>query len=67
MPFSLDDYPFIPMQITMLLQSVCRDIERIYRKFIWEDSSEKKKIHLIKWEFYQPKTNGVQLSAICIL
>ena len=39
-------------------ESVCRDIER-RRKFIWEDSCEKKKkIHLIKWEFYQPKTNG---------
>lgn len=51
--------PLYPMQSALLPESICNEIERIFRRFIWADSTEKKAIHLIKWStLCQPKLDG---------
>lgn len=38
------------MQTTKLPRSVCDDIDRKTRKFLWGGTNEARKIHLVAWE-----------------
>ncbi|CAL1393436.1 unnamed protein product [Linum trigynum] len=51
--------PIYPMQTEMLPMNVCRSLDRINRSFIWGDTEEKKKLHLVPWErLLLPKQSG---------
>ncbi|CAL1369363.1 unnamed protein product [Linum trigynum] len=48
-----------PMQTELLPMSVCRSLDRINRSFIWGDTEDKKKLHLVGWpQLLKPKKNG---------
>ncbi|XP_039030625.1 uncharacterized protein LOC120165108 [Hibiscus syriacus] len=39
--------------------SVCKEIEKLIRRFIWSGSDEKQKVHLVSWdELCKPTDNG---------
>lgn len=38
------------MNTIMIPQSICVDIDKINRNFLWGDTEDKKKVHLIKWK-----------------
>ncbi|XP_061346756.1 uncharacterized protein LOC133292365 [Gastrolobium bilobum] len=46
----LGSIPVYHMQHGSLPISVCNEIEKIQRSFIWGDTREKKKVHLIAWD-----------------
>ncbi|XP_012090889.1 uncharacterized protein LOC105648985 [Jatropha curcas] len=51
--------PLYAMQTTKLAKSICNNIEKSYRKFIWGCSAENRKVMLIPWnEVRQPKAEG---------
>lgn len=41
--------PFYNMQTMELPRKVCDDIDKINRNFLWGDTENKKKIHLVNW------------------
>ncbi|KAF7842708.1 putative ribonuclease H protein At1g65750 family [Senna tora] len=51
--------PIYPMQATVLPSSICDEVERKNRAFIWGDTDSAKKIHLVSWHsMCQTKLNG---------
>ena len=47
------------MQCAMLPGKVCKELDKMNRNFLWGDSIEKKKLHLINWETVsRPKDEG---------
>ncbi|KAL6199672.1 hypothetical protein ACLB2K_029455 [Fragaria x ananassa] len=51
--------PIYAMQTAKLPLSLCESIDKANRNFLWGDSNEKKKIHLINWESVcKPKHRG---------
>ena len=47
------------MQTTSLPSSVCDNIERACRSFIWGSTTNERKLSLVKWnEICQPKSSG---------
>lgn len=51
--------PIYIMQSTLLPKSICKDIEKLCRNFVWGDSESHKKIHLVNWQqLCQPLSNG---------
>lgn len=47
------------MQTALLPRSVCDELDRKCRGFLWGSNQEKKKIHLVKWEgVTKPKCCG---------
>lgn len=42
--------PSYSMQTMLLPASVCDRLDRLNRDFLWGDTPEKKKIHLVKWD-----------------
>ena len=42
--------PSYSMQTTWLPQSTCDKIDKLNRNFLWGDTEEKKKVHLINWD-----------------
>lgn len=46
----LSTLPAYNMQTNLLPAAICDQIDKINRNFLWGDSPDKKKIHLIKWE-----------------
>jgi hypothetical protein len=55
----LSSIPLYPMQSALLPKSICYDIEKLCRRFIWGQKDGKDKIHLINWKtMCQPKEEG---------
>jgi hypothetical protein len=51
--------PIYPMMSTPIPKSCLKEIEKVQRAFIWGDTEEKKKAHMISWEtLTQPKWSG---------
>jgi len=51
--------PNYNMQTAILPKSICKDIDKINRDFLWGDTIDKKKTHLVKWEkVCRPKKFG---------
>uniref|UniRef100_A0A2N9FQ21 Reverse transcriptase domain-containing protein n=1 Tax=Fagus sylvatica TaxID=28930 RepID=A0A2N9FQ21_FAGSY len=47
------------MQCTMLPGKICTELDKLNRNFLWGDTLEKKKLHLIKWDLVtSPKEEG---------
>jgi hypothetical protein len=47
------------MQCTMLPGKICNELDKLNRNFLWGDTLEKKKIHLLKWDTVtRPKVEG---------
>ncbi|CAL1353205.1 unnamed protein product [Linum trigynum] len=47
------------MQTEMLPMNVCRSLDQINRSFIWGETDEKQKLHLVPWQrLLAPKQNG---------
>ena len=42
--------PSYAMQTTALPANVCESIDKINRNFLWGDSSDQRKFHLVKWD-----------------
>ncbi|GMP60992.1 hypothetical protein CsSME_00023637 [Camellia sinensis var. sinensis] len=38
------------MQASKLSQSICKQIDKLNRNFLWEDQEGRKKIHLVNWK-----------------
>lgn len=56
---ALATIPVYTMQAFKLSNSTCDDIDRLYRDFLWGDSSGKKKIHLVSWrDVCKPRDKG---------
>lgn len=55
----LTTIPQYTMQTTLFPKKVCTAIERIIRRFIWRDSKDGRRIHLIKLDMLcRPKSLG---------
>ncbi|CAL1352198.1 unnamed protein product [Linum trigynum] len=51
--------PVYPMQVELMPKTVCKDLDKINRSFIWGDSEEKRKLHLVGWQTLTlPKDQG---------
>ncbi|CAL8126109.1 unnamed protein product [Prunus armeniaca] len=51
--------PIYAMQTTKLLKSICDDLDRIHRNFLWGGSSRQSKVHLCQWDLVcRPKHKG---------
>lgn len=48
--FVMSTIPVYAMQTNLLPVTICDNINKLNRNFVWGDSPEKKKIHLVKWE-----------------
>ena len=47
------------MQNTVLPNSICNELDRLNRNFLWGSSTERKKMHLVGWEkVCRPKREG---------
>jgi len=47
------------METTRLPRSICDDIDRKTRRFLWGGTSNERKPHLVKWEIVtKPKSSG---------
>lgn len=59
--------PTYAMQTTKLPAQICDSLDRLNRNFLWGDTNDKKKVHLVKWEkVCKPKCKGglgIKLSA----
>ncbi|GMP64139.1 hypothetical protein CsSME_00025559 [Camellia sinensis var. sinensis] len=42
--------PSYTMQTMLLPKSICNDIDKLNRNFLWSDTMEKHKIHLVNWD-----------------
>ncbi|XP_061371303.1 uncharacterized protein LOC133313907 [Gastrolobium bilobum] len=47
--YVLEALPAYTMQSTIIPVNVCKEVEKVTRKFIWGSNSDKKKIHLVNW------------------
>ncbi|XP_052112461.1 uncharacterized protein LOC127744218 [Arachis duranensis] len=55
----LSSMPLYNMQSAILPASTCNTIDRICRNFIWGDTDQNKKIHLLNWKMIcEPKHTG---------
>ncbi|CAL1395909.1 unnamed protein product [Linum trigynum] len=51
--------PIYPMHTELLPVNICRTLDRINRGFIWGDTDNQKKLHLVGWpQLLLPKNNG---------
>jgi hypothetical protein len=51
--------PAYYMQNTALPSSICNELDRLNRNFLWGSSNERKKMHLVSWEkVCRPKGEG---------
>ncbi|KAK9911967.1 hypothetical protein M0R45_035844 [Rubus argutus] len=51
--------PNYAMQTVRLPMSICNDLDKLNRNFLWGDTENKKKIHLVNWDTVcLPKTLG---------
>ncbi|CAL1407040.1 unnamed protein product [Linum trigynum] len=51
--------PIYPMHIELVPVNVCRSLDKINRDFIWGESDEKKRMHLVAWpKLTQPRLSG---------
>lgn len=51
--------PTYAMQTTKLPTATCSQLDKLNRNFLWGDTTEKKKIHLLNWnKVCKPKANG---------
>ncbi|CAL2243105.1 unnamed protein product [Prunus armeniaca] len=51
--------PIYAMQTTKLLMSICDDLDRIHRNFLWGGSARQSKVHLCQWDLVcRPKHKG---------
>ncbi|GMP25580.1 hypothetical protein CsSME_00002379 [Camellia sinensis var. sinensis] len=53
--------PAYTMQTTAIPKNVCDEIDRINRNFLWGDTLERKKVHLVKWEKVCKSKNAGEL------
>lgn len=42
--------PNYTMQVHKLSASICKEVDRVNRNFLWGETMEKKKVHLMKWQ-----------------
>lgn len=55
----LSALPLYTMQASTLQKALCKDIEKICRRFVWGDTEMNRKVHLINWDqVFQPLPNG---------
>lgn len=47
---ALSSIPYYTMQSTKLPRSICDDIDRKSRRFLWGGNEEQRKVHLVAWE-----------------
>lgn len=51
--------PMYQMQVAKIPSSVCNEIDRSHRNFLWGSTEQSKKIHLVNWnQVCQPKDRG---------
>lgn len=51
--------PSYTMQTSKLSISICNDIDRLNRNFLWGETDNKRKVHLVNWDTVcKPKNNG---------
>lgn len=51
--------PIYVMQSTILPRSICDEIDKLCRGFIWGDDDQQRKVHLLSWgKICKPKENG---------
>ncbi|CAL1363580.1 unnamed protein product [Linum trigynum] len=51
--------PVYPMQVELMPKMICKSLDRVNRGFLWGDSEEKKKLHLVRWQqLTLPKEQG---------
>ncbi|CAL1354334.1 unnamed protein product [Linum trigynum] len=51
--------PIYPMQVELLPKTVCKALDRVNREFLWGDSEDKRRLHLVEWpQLTQPKEVG---------
>jgi hypothetical protein len=51
--------PVYPMMTTSIPKSFLKEIEKAQRAFVWGDTKDKRKAHMISWEIMtQSKKNG---------
>lgn len=56
---TLATIPSYTMQALALPRGTCEDIDRICRNFLWGESHDKRKIHLVNWDdVCQPRGSG---------
>jgi hypothetical protein len=48
--FVTSSLPAYYMQNTALPSSICNELDRLNRNFLWGSSNERKKMHLVGWE-----------------
>lgn len=55
----LQALPSYVMQTAMIPEKVCDEVDKICRGFIWGESDQGRKVHLISWDkIYCPKKDG---------
>lgn len=56
---SLVSIPFYTMHTTRLPRAICDEVDKKVRGFLWGDTEEKKRMHLVAWEkVTKPKVEG---------
>ena len=42
--------PYYTMQTTKLPESICDEIEKVSRQFLWGSSESRPRMHMVKWQ-----------------
>lgn len=50
-----------PMMIDILLKACIKEIKRMHKSFIWGDTMEKSKYHVVSWHMLTNLKDGVGL------
>lgn len=51
--------PFYQMQVANIPSSICSEIDKLHRKFLWGSTDSQRKIHLVNWDTVcKPKAWG---------
>ncbi|KAM2637494.1 hypothetical protein EV1_021984 [Malus domestica] len=61
--------PVYAMQTTKLPASVCEELDKVNRDFLWGDTDQKKKVHLCQWSMVcKPKSKGgLGIKRACVM
>lgn len=57
------------MQMIKLPASVCEELDKLNRNFLWGDTDQKKKVHLCQWSMVcRPKSKGgLGIKRACVI